>query len=76
MTNWDTLVQILAHNSHNKYSFQAVDQVRNFLLTLLFGSFFLFLDFDKIGHLSFQSQSPGDYIVGTYFRSRYHSMAG
>ena len=35
MTNWDTLVQILGHDSHNKYSFQATDQVRNFMLTLL-----------------------------------------
>ena len=41
-----------------------------------FTSFFSFLNFDYIGHLSFQSQSPGDYIVGTYFRSRYHPMAG
>ena len=35
MTNWNTLGQILAHNSHNKYGFQAIDQVRNVLLTLL-----------------------------------------
>ena len=35
MSNWDTLVQILAHNSHNKYGFQAIDRVRNFMLTLL-----------------------------------------
>ena len=37
MTNWDTMVQILGHDSHNKYSFQATDQVRNFMLTLLRG---------------------------------------
>ena len=41
-----------------------------------FTSFFSFLNFDYIGHLSFQSQSPGDYIVGTYFWSRYQPMAG
>ena len=29
------MVQILGHDSHNKYSFQATDQVRNFMLTLL-----------------------------------------
>ena len=38
MTNWDTMVQILGHDSHNKYSFQATDQVRNFMLTLLISS--------------------------------------
>ena len=38
MTNWDTLVQILTHNSHNKYGFQAIEQVRIFLLTLLQGN--------------------------------------
>ena len=35
MTIWDTLVQILAHNSNNKYGFQAKDWVQNFLHTLL-----------------------------------------
>ena len=35
MTNLDTLVQILAHNSYNKYGFQTIDQVQNYLLTLL-----------------------------------------
>ena len=39
-------------------------------------SFFSFFNFDKINHLSFHSQSLGDYIVGTYFRSRYRPMAG
>ena len=29
------MVQILGHDSHNKYSFQATDQVRNSMLTLL-----------------------------------------
>ena len=42
----------------------------------LFVAFFLFLNSDQIGHFSLQSQSPGDYIVGTYFWSRYHPMAG
>ena len=46
MTNWDTLVQILAHNSHNKYGFQAIDWVRNFLHTLLF--FMTNIDFSEI----------------------------
>ena len=35
MTNRDTPVQILAHNSLNKYGIQGKEQVRNFLLTLL-----------------------------------------
>ena len=35
MTTLDTLVEISALYSHNKYDFQAIDQVRNFLLTLL-----------------------------------------
>ena len=35
MIIWDTLVQIIAHNSNNKYGFQAKDWVQNFLHTLL-----------------------------------------
>ena len=42
----------------------------------LFVAFFSFLNSDQIGHFSLQSQSPGDYIVGTYFWSRYQPMAG
>ena len=35
MTNCDTLIQIYAHNFHNKYGFQAKDQVQKFLHNLL-----------------------------------------
>ena len=45
-------------------------------IPVLFVAFFSFLNSDQIGHFSLQSQSPGDYIVGTYFWSRYHPMAG
>ena len=39
LTNWNTLDQISAHNSHNKYGFQAIDQVQIFLLALLLEKF-------------------------------------
>ena len=67
ITNWDTLVQILGHDSHNKYSFEATYEVRNFMFTLLYSALFLSFMFNVYGLTFLSFTLLWSWIVENYY---------